>query len=127
MQNLFVYGTLQFPSVLKKLTGRSFSTKPAVLNDFKRCGVKGCDYPAIIASTGGQITGRLMENVDNDSLSAIDYFEGDEYEKREVKVLADGKEFLAFTYVWTANTILLEDRDWDKDFFENNFLNFYTR
>ncbi len=125
MQNLFVYGTLQFPAILKKITGRTFSIKPAVLNDFMRRAIKGCDYPAIISSTGKQINGLLIENVDDNSLNAIDYFEGDEYEKTMVKVIVNGNEIQALTYVWTADKNKLEDHDWDKDQFEKNFLNLY--
>jgi gamma-glutamylcyclotransferase (GGCT)/AIG2-like uncharacterized protein YtfP len=48
MQNIFVYGTLQSPEIIKKLTGKSFKNTPAVLEGYKRYWVKESDYPAVI-------------------------------------------------------------------------------
>jgi len=126
MQNLFVYGTLQLPSVVLKLTGKSFETDEAILAGFKSCCVRNCDYPAIIPNPKAKTTGLLLKNVDDISLQAIDYFEGDEYTKQKVTVIVAGKDISAFTYVWNLGKELLEDKDWDINFFKKNFLHLYT-
>lgn len=126
-QKLFVYGTLQFPEILKRLTGKIFTMKPATLNGFKRCCVKGCDYPALIETKDAITNGIILENVDEKSLKAIDYFEGDEYEKTGVTVLVNGLEVSAITYVWVAEKKRLECTDWDRSFFESNFLIKYLK
>lgn len=126
MQNLFVYGTLQLPSVVLKLTGKFFETDEAVLTGFKRYCVRNCDYPAIIPNREAKVSGLLLKNVDDISLQAIDYFEGNEYTKQKVTVIVAGKDISAFTYIWNLGKELLEDKDWDINFFKKNFLHLYT-
>ncbi|MEZ5106542.1 MAG: gamma-glutamylcyclotransferase family protein [Draconibacterium sp.] len=126
MQNLFVYGTLQLPSVVLKLTGKFFETDEAVLTGFKSYCVRNCDYPAIIPNREAKVSGLLLKNVDDISLQAIDYFEGNEYTKQKVTVIVAGKDISAFTYVWNLGKELLEDKDWDINFFKKNFLHLYT-
>jgi len=126
MQNLFIYGTLQFPSIPKKITGKTFSLKPVVLNDFKRFRVKNAEYPAIIPCQGSKISGYIAENVDDISLKAIDFFEGDEYEKKEVTITVNERDILALTYVWIAGSENLDDDDWDMNYFEIKYLKYYT-
>lgn len=125
MHHLFVYGTLQYPEILKKLTGKSFVSKPAVLNHFKRHKVKNAEYPAIVPKHGAQTAGMLIENVDELSLKAIDFYEGDEYEKTIVNVISDDIENKAYTYVWIAGDNHLDDEDWDKAYFEKKYLELY--
>ena len=126
MQNLFIYGTLQFLSILKTITGKTFVVKPAVLNGFKRYRVKNAEYPAIIPNAGSKISGYIVEMVDDISLNAIDNFEGVEYEKREVTITVNGKYILGLTYVWIAGSENLDDYDWDMSYFEKKYLKFYV-
>lgn len=87
------------------------SVKPAVLRGYRRYAIKGCDYPAILQdegpgnstisankSTGGGRTsccdhrtpscvlGTLVSGLTYGDIHRLDLFEGDEYEKRTVKV-----------------------------------------
>ena len=125
MQNLFVYGTLQYPEILQKLTGKSFVSKPAVLNNYKRHRVKHAEYPAIIPNPGVQTMGLLLENVDELSLKAIDFYEGEEYEKTAVTVNSEDMDIMALTYVWNGGINNLEKDDWNKNNFEKNYLEIY--
>jgi gamma-glutamylcyclotransferase (GGCT)/AIG2-like uncharacterized protein YtfP len=125
MYHLFVYGTLQYPEILKKLTGKTFVAKPAVLTHFKRHKVKNAEYPAIVPKPGAQTTGMLIENVDESSLNAIDFYEGDEYEKTEVNIISGDFETKAFAYVWIAGENHLEKEDWDRACFEKKYLELY--
>lgn len=125
MQNLFVYGTLQYPEILQKLTGKNFVSKPAVLNNYMRHKVKHAEYPAIVPKPGAQTMGLLIENVDDLSLRAIDFYEGNEYEKTVVTVFTENTVMDAFTYTWIGGNKNLEEDDWDKNNFEKNFLQLY--
>ncbi len=125
MHKLFVYGTLQFPEILQKITGKLFVAKPASLNDFKRYKVKNAEYPAIVPKPGAITHGFILENVDEASLKAIDFFEGYSYKKIEVTVLVSTKKVTAYTYVWNSGENSLSEKDWDKKDFEKNYLKYY--
>lgn len=121
MANLFAYGTLQFPEVVKKLTGRTFRSIPARLEGFKRCRVKNCDYPALVSAEGSQTLGMLLIDVDMASWKILDNFEGDEYLRIAVRVSTEESEVPAQVYVWTAEMNRLEDLDWDIENFKENY------
>ncbi len=125
MQNIFVYGTLQSTEIVKKLTGKSFKNAPAVLPGYKRYFVKDCDYPALIQQNDTETTGLVLENVDDLSLDIISFYEGDEYEKRQVQVFTDGKSEKALTFVWAKEIDLLLDSEWDFHRFEKESLEHY--
>ena len=126
MENLFVYGTLQFPQIVKRLTGNVFKATPATLTGYKRCLVKGCDYPAVFKNAHSKVNGMLLENVDEISMQQILFFEGNEYEKIKVRVIAGDRTTDAFTFVWKNDVDLLEDTDWDQEEFEKESLQKYS-
>ncbi|TNF45140.1 MAG: gamma-glutamylcyclotransferase [Bacteroidetes bacterium] len=125
MSNVFVYGTLQSPKIVKKLTGKSFQTLPAVLPGYKRYCVKDCDYPAVIQQNDAETTGLVLENVDDLSLEIISFYEGDEYEKRQVTLLTGDSPEIALAFVWAKGFEFLEDAEWDLVRFEETRLKHY--
>jgi gamma-glutamylcyclotransferase (GGCT)/AIG2-like uncharacterized protein YtfP len=125
MQNLFVYGTLLFPEILKKIVGREYNSVKAVLKDYRRFAVKDFDYPAIIEQKNGMVNGNLILNVDDVAMNVLSGFEGNEYVKREVEVLADNKKIKAVVFVWCDSTIKLSENDWDENFFRQNRIGNY--
>jgi gamma-glutamylcyclotransferase (GGCT)/AIG2-like uncharacterized protein YtfP len=125
MQNIFVYGTLQSPEIVKKLTGKSFKTSVAVLPGFKLYSVKDCDYPAVIQQNDAETTGLVLENVEDLSLEIISFYEGDEYEIQKVTVYIDGKSLIVLAFVWAKEIELLEDIEWDFHRFEKESLEHY--
>lgn len=126
MQNIFVYGTLLSTEIITKLTGKTFKTIPAILSGFKKYCVKDCDYPAIIQMDDSSISGKVLENVDDESLKVISFYEGDEYVKQKVTVLINNgyKEVIAF--IWVKGTECLENREWDLHYFQKNKLKYYV-
>lgn len=126
MENVFVYGTLQFPQIVERLTGKIFVGVPATLNGFKRCLVKGADYPAICEKQGAFVKGKLLKNVDENSMHKFTIFEGDEYERRVVEVCCENEMIKAVTFVWRENIGLLEEKDWDENQFKNYSLKKYS-
>ena len=100
MPRIFAYGTLGFPEIVHSLTGRCFSSRPAVLDGFARYRVRGRSYPGIVPAPGSRTAGVLFGGVDLRSLALLDCFEGDLYVRREVRVRTrDGSLLVAQTYV----------------------------
>ncbi|WP_340112232.1 gamma-glutamylcyclotransferase family protein [Maribellus mangrovi] len=127
MQHVFVYGTLLFPEILEGLTGRSFETKDAELKNFKRLRVAMGDYPAIVEEESQLVKGKLVLDVDARSLELLRFYEGDDYDCRELEVSLDGKKILALVFVWNAEAELLTGPDWNIENFEKHYLNDYIR
>ena len=125
MQNLFVYGTLLFPEITEKLTGKSFETLPAILKGYKMYCVKDCDYPAIINEEGAETKGKILLNIDDFDLKILSVYEGDEYEWRKIKVLCNDKLEDAITFVWSNGVDRLESRGWDFADFQKERLEYY--
>ncbi|HSH20161.1 MAG TPA: gamma-glutamylcyclotransferase family protein [Draconibacterium sp.] len=125
MQNIFVYGTLLSQEIIKNLTGKSFKTSPAVLKGYKKHCVKGGDYPAIIKMKDSNTAGIVIENVDDDSIDILSFYEGDDYEKKFVTVLSNGQSKGVFAFVWRKSAAYLEDREWDFQQFQENSLEIY--
>lgn len=127
MQHVFVYGTLLFPEILEGLTGRSFETRDAELKSFKRLRVTMGDYPAIVKNESQLVKGKLVLDVDARSLELLRFYEGDDYDCRELEISTDGKNVMALVFVWNADTALLSGPDWNIENFEKHSLHDYTR
>ena len=125
MQQVFVYGSLLFPEITKKLTGKSFKTLPAIVEGYKMYCVKGCDYPAIVRENGTFTNGKVLLDVEESDILKMSFFEGDEYEKKKISVLVNGKPEDAFVFVWVKGNDLLDDEEWDFQEFEKNSLEYY--
>ena len=106
---LFVYGTLLAPEVLNGLLRRVPSHQPALLHGFSRWKVQSYPtIPAIIRSAGGSVEGHLLEDLTEQELRALDYYEDDGYERLVVEVCPRGDGFLSETieahaYVWPSD------------------------
>ena len=125
MQHIFVYGSLQLPEIVKKLTGKSFKTARAVLPGYKLCRVENCDYPAIIKKENTETKGLIIEDVDDESLNIISFYEGDEYKIQKVTVWINEKPVSAIAFVWAKKIDLLNDREWDLQRFKQESLTNY--
>ncbi|KAF3039009.1 hypothetical protein E8E12_006133 [Didymella heteroderae] len=140
----FFYGTLMAPPVLHRVIWGSqtpptpahaslLSIRPAILHAHQRRHVKDADYPAVIPSThDSEVRGTLVEGLTDGDIWRLDIFEGDEYERRHVKVRVlkskgragdaehedvEGDEVSAQTYIWIAGEHRLESEEWDFDHF----------
>lgn len=127
MQNLFVYGSLQFPEITKGLTGKSFKTAKAKLAGYKRYSVFDADYPAIIKEDLSEVCGKVLFDVDAESLHIISFFEGDEYEIATSVVTVQNKKIPVLIYVWKGDKSILVANEWSKTTFKEESLTFYTK
>jgi gamma-glutamylcyclotransferase (GGCT)/AIG2-like uncharacterized protein YtfP len=125
MQNIFVYGTLLSTEIVKKLTGKMFKIQAAVLPGYKVYRVEEYDYPAIIQYDGSETNGLIILNVDDSDLEVLSFYEGDEYEKKEVEVTVNGEISKAIAFIWKEDRNLLVNEVWDLVRFEENSLAHY--
>lgn len=122
MHTLFVYGTLLIDEVMNRVTGKTFPTFHAVLNNYARFRLKNAPYPGIIFKKDSYVDGRLLLNIDDASLHKIDLFEGDIYERIEVNISADnGEHHRSYAYmVRKKHAHLLTKEPWDEGEFLKN-------
>ncbi|MCB0337183.1 MAG: gamma-glutamylcyclotransferase, partial [Bdellovibrionales bacterium] len=74
MNNLFTYGSLVVPDVMKVVTQKSFEYASAQLHGYSRYTFKDHAYPGII-HTGKGITGGVVYfDLDDESIARLDYF-----------------------------------------------------
>jgi gamma-glutamylcyclotransferase (GGCT)/AIG2-like uncharacterized protein YtfP len=129
MSNLFVYGTLTFPTIFKAVTGKSFKTDSATLEGHKRYSVLTKEgykpYPGITKEMGSSVQGVLVYELDDQALSTIDFFEGDEYQRVAVIVSIEGELVPAYTYVWRGGSGKSLDGEWSPEDFRKNYLDYY--
>ena len=130
MHTLFVYGTLLFPEIVQDLTGKTFDTKDATLKNYTRARV--CEdgeplrYPGITSAPGKTVKGKILCDVDEESLAIIDAWEGGKhYTKKILPVESGGKEVTAIVYVWNPAFVSLLGGTWNPEDFEGDDLEHY--
>jgi gamma-glutamylcyclotransferase (GGCT)/AIG2-like uncharacterized protein YtfP len=101
--NIFAYGTLMLPQVLEALTGNLFIPKAATLNGYSRYVFKGKCYPGIIEDKKGIVEGVLYSDIDDRTLSIMDWFEKVLYDRHLLTVHVENESILAYTYVVPDN------------------------
>ncbi len=123
--DLFTYGTLMVPSIFASVTGRHLPGHEACLPGYARFCIKNEVYPGIIASPGHTTYGMVYLDVDEQSISKLDIFEGDYYLRTLVRVTTeDAKTHDAQTYVLKDQyRYLLSKRKWDVEAFSNDYKN----
>ena len=133
--NLFTYGVLMHPELLRALTGHRFAGEPAALEGFRRHGLvmEGRPrVPAIVRKAGAAVEGVLVHNVDEESLRILDAFEEVDsglYSREPVHVLGgDGRRWAACAYVAGPRAVGALEGSWDpEEFLERYFEEYQTR
>ena len=122
--NIFTYGSLMFPSVMKAITGLEFPAKKARVKNYARFKVKGESYPGLTPLKGAVTEGVLYIGVDVLSVRRLDDFEGEFYERGEVAAdTLDGESLIVHAYVIKAQyRDRLSSEPWDPERFEANDL-----
>lgn len=103
--NVFTYGTLSIPAVMRAVSGEQVQCADAHLNGFERFMLKDCIYPGIIYTGEGQTRGRIYFDVSTTALQRLDRYEDDGYVRCRVEVhRSDGT-------LWPAEVFLLADTE----------------
>lgn len=116
------YGTSTPNSFQKSL----LSFRPALLHQHRRHRVLHHDYPAVIPQQSSSVRGTYVSGLTDGDIYRLDIFEGNEYERRRVKLKildtegdeagegnVEGEELEVETYIWVAGEERLVDGEWD--------------
>ena len=92
MEYLFVYGTLQDPSVQHRIMGRTVTGTPDVLEGFYKSSMSMPEgiYPVVIPRHGHEVSGQVLE-VTIEELLKMDVYETTAYRRIRVP-LRSGRE-----------------------------------
>ena len=71
---VFLFGTLLYPPLLERVSGRALQLVPAVLPDWRVTGVAGDIYPVLVKAPGADALGAVIE-VDQDALDRMVHYE----------------------------------------------------
>ncbi|EME43479.1 hypothetical protein DOTSEDRAFT_72754 [Dothistroma septosporum NZE10] len=114
-------------------TTHKLKTCPAILHSHQRRKVKNADYPGLITQSNSSVWGTYVTGLTANDIWRLDIFEGDEYERRKVKVRLleesgekEGEEVEAETYVWISGEDRLEDSEWDFEEFRRDKMRFWV-
>ncbi len=118
--NVFAYGTLMFPEIWQRVTGRPADGLRGQLPGFSIWCVRDAEFPGIIASDDGAVVpGVVYLDVDETALARLDAFENDFYRREVVMITCeDGHQREAEAYVVPeTGRGVLSDEPWQKDQF----------
>jgi gamma-glutamylcyclotransferase (GGCT)/AIG2-like uncharacterized protein YtfP len=126
--HVFTYGSLMFDTVWQRVVRGQYRSAAATLDGHVRLVVDGETYPGMIARAGSQVAGVLYFDVDAADLAALDYFEGQDYERVCVSVNTNSGDIVrAETYLYLPMQKLLE-QPWEPETFQmQRFLQTYCR
>lgn len=87
--NIFVYGTLMYPSTLESLLGRIPEYQPARLDGYKCGRVSYAGYPGIKYDEEGVTYGLMLKDLTEADMKRLDRYEGEGhlYHREEVCVV----------------------------------------
>jgi hypothetical protein len=93
----------------------------------------------MIPDAGHEVRGTWVTGLTRDNMRTLDYFEGDDYERRKVKIRllaqvgndkgegnVEGEERVAETYIY-RDEAMLEQQEWDFEEFRRDKLRKWTR
>ena len=103
---LFTYGSLMFDAVWQSVTGLrkgpASTPRPARLSGFSRHAVAGQTYPALLSNPVAYVDGALYQGLSQDTLAALDEFEGADYQRITARVQLTSQS-LAEPIVFTSD------------------------
>ncbi len=93
--NLFAYGTLMCTEIMQQVAGCLPAQLPATLAGYRRCRLRGEEYPAIVGQQVAVVQGVVYLEVPQEAWRRLDRFEGEMYDRRPVLVDGAGGKSLA--------------------------------
>lgn len=124
---LFVYGTLQFPEVIKNLIDRVPSMRPARLSDHLAAKLIDRVYPGLVEVSGYTTDGFVIDGLTADDWKILDRFEDFFYELVPVSVTVEQHSTIrAVTYRLPPDSPIIElNNSWSRSEFANLHLDEY--
>ena len=102
---LFIYGTLQDADVLGAVLDRMVDMaglRRAQAPGYRAVPYPGRVYPALVKAAAAAAPGLLLDDLSDLDLAVLDAFEGDEYRRQAITVVADGMSLAADAYLPVA-------------------------
>jgi gamma-glutamylcyclotransferase (GGCT)/AIG2-like uncharacterized protein YtfP len=127
--NLFAYGSLIIPEVMRRLTGRDFRAEEAFLRGYTELLVKGSPYAALAPFPDSETDGIVYYDVDEAAVGHLDRFEGADFERVEVNVETETGEWVeaqAFV-IRRGQRKRLSSEPWDETDFHDRHLPEFLR
>jgi gamma-glutamylcyclotransferase (GGCT)/AIG2-like uncharacterized protein YtfP len=115
--HVFTYGTLMFPEVWQAVVGRQFVSLEGTAKGFAIYRVVDAVFPGIVAvGEREMVRGVVYLDVDHASITRLDLFEDDFYERQTLWVeCEDGQRRAAEAYVVPPqNRQVLTDEPWQR-------------
>ena len=124
MHRLFVYGTLEFPQVVKKLLGTSLEGECAELPGFDRYLLVNRNYPGVISNPAARVDGVLYHGVTPKYFKLLDRYEDEFYERRRVVVeTSQSQTVSAWAYIVPLRYKReLSNKPWNRENFTSTHL-----
>jgi len=115
-----------FPPIWERVVSGHYPKAVATLAGYARFALKNDTYPGMIASQDQEVIGALYRDVSDADLSALDVFEGSEYQRCSVQVdIGTTEKIWAETYVFLPHE-RLSGQPWDPAAFAvNRFMGAY--
>ena len=101
MNELFCYGTLCAPEIMRAVIGRVPPSRGAVLHSFACYRVSGKAYPAVVPDQVSSTAGLLYFGLAESELKKLDAYEGAEYlrQRQPINAAPDQQPVQAWVYV----------------------------
>jgi gamma-glutamylcyclotransferase (GGCT)/AIG2-like uncharacterized protein YtfP len=124
--HLYAYGTLQVPAIFAAIVGRELAPRPARLRGYARYRIADRPYPAIVEAPGDEVDGLVYLGLEASEIDRLDIYEGDLYERRELRVWVGAGSIDAASYVLRPEHAHRLSRErWDLARFEQDHLASY--
>lgn len=122
--NVFAYGTLQIPEVMRAVSGGDYPARPARLDGYARFSLAGRSFPGLRLQPGAATDGLLYGGIDAEALRRLDEFEDDFYRRETLSVVTEaGERLAAEVYVVPPEHYgLLIEEPWDLEEFRRTGL-----
>jgi len=126
--NLFVYGSLMYEQVWRRLVTRKFLQKAARLSGYRRLRIKNEDYPALVKGIG-TVFGNLWLDVDDENLRRLDRFEAACYQRVPGVVIDESGAEIAVEYfeIKESHRSIVEEVEWNEREFERKGLSRFVK
>ncbi|MEM6885351.1 MAG: gamma-glutamylcyclotransferase family protein [Verrucomicrobiota bacterium] len=124
---LFVYGSLLSDDVVELVIGRVAQSEVAVLSDFACYYVAGVTFPGIIHQAGAKTEGRLLLELQEHEIQALDQYEDTFYQRIDVQVRTRSRVEEAMAYVVPeVHHEVMSDQHWTWKEFQRLHLTDYV-
>jgi gamma-glutamylcyclotransferase (GGCT)/AIG2-like uncharacterized protein YtfP len=99
---LFAYGTLRDADMLTAVLGRVLKpaqVMPASVPGYRAVTMPGRVYPGLVRRAGAEAPGLLIRGVMRQEYDLLDAYEGEEYRRERIMVMAEGRPYSAAVYL----------------------------